>query len=219
MQEVNRSWQSPKNTKARFELKKENMCNHLWTCWNLAANRLKDEEVLCVKSLHALYYTLHYWFLIEPCTGCLQEAVMVRETYRLLGSCSCSRWGAARGRWSVLARTFHYVWSFQILLVLGLVWSRLWNSTPLQQHHNNNQDWVGLCLAEQTRTGWTQRWPGEKKTRGVNGWGSENLQLSIQPDRSTQSSLYVRIFFWEDRDYDLVKYLSKDVLSCPVACH
>lgn len=100
--------------------------------------------------------------------GCLREVAIVRETYRFLASCSCSHWGAVRGRRSVWARTFPSAGYLENLVLLGLVWSGLWNSTPLQQYHNNNQDGVSLCLADETGTGWSQRWPGEKKTRG---WG------------------------------------------------
>lgn len=100
--------------------------------------------------------------------GWLQEAVILRKTYRLLGSRSCSHGGTARSRRPVLAQACLSVWSLESLVVQGLVQRGLRNSTPLQQHHNNNQDWICLCLSDQTRTGWSQRWPGKKKTRG---WG------------------------------------------------
>lgn len=49
--------------------------------------------------------------------------------------------------------------------------------------------------------------------------GEVKCPLSNQLDRDSQKSLYVWIVFGEDRDYDLVKYPSKDVLSWPVAYH
>lgn len=70
------------------------------------------------------------------------------------------------------------------------------------------------------RTGRAQTVAGPKENKRPRSTAGEvKSPLSIQLDRRTQRSLYVPISFWEDGDYDLVKYSSKDVSSCPVACH
>lgn len=60
---------------------------------------------------------------------------------------------------------------------------------------------------------------GKENKRPRSTAGEVKSPLPIQLDRGTQRSLYVWIFFREDGDDDFVKYPSKDVLSCPVACH
>lgn len=127
---------------------------------NLAAHRN-------VELYHITAHCMHV-FSVSQMNCRLQKTASLEETYCLLSSWSCSRWEAARRRRPVSALTFPSVWSLENFVIQRLVQCRLWNSTPLQQHHNNNQDWVCLSVSGQKRTGWTQRWPGEKKT---SGWG------------------------------------------------
>lgn len=142
--------------------------------------------------------------------------VIHKEAYRPLGRSSCTHWSTVRGRRPVLARAFSSVRSSLNVLARGLVQRGLWNGTALQQHHSSNHD-CGSVSGRTSSDSTVARGKENKRPRSTAG--EVKSPLSIQLDRGTQRSLYVWIFFWEDRDYDLVEYPSKDVLSCAVACH
>ena len=128
-----------------------------------SSSSFKEESWITV-SLHVLHYTLsHYMIKSERQLGCLQEAVISQRNLPSSWFLLLFPWRHREEQKTCLGS------SMPLCLVFGeLGRSGFGSMWTLKQHPaaTTSQQQSRLDLeSDQTRTGWSQRWPGEKKTR------------------------------------------------------